>query len=239
MDDETFERWLATISRRKDGSAFVPCSDLMGRELSQEQTCRFGLALLALSGPPAGLLTAEDLAAIRGRAEAATPGPWRSHEDDAWCVRSDAEGLPDSGWIAEMGPARKGNEENDGQFIAHARTDIPRLLDALARAEGEVEYGRMLVRELRDPANPEALVAQEYARGVEDGVKQSGVEAVIAGQCRYNGCTAAATTTACGRDEYPREPTPYCEPHARIVGDDGAPEYTEACPNCGCRYGVN
>lgn len=64
--------------------------------------------------------------------------------------------------------------------------------------------------------------------------------------CAYEDCAALGTTLACGRNhDYdfagPGHPTPalYCDYHASVVADEGHPEYTDTCPNCGCRFGVN
>lgn len=56
---------------------------------------------------------------IRARVEVATPGPWRAHPDGlVWAERP---GDPVSG----------STETEDAEFIAHARTDVPWLLDRL------------------------------------------------------------------------------------------------------------
>lgn len=96
-------------------------------------------------------MNADEVDAIRARAEAATPGPWRWRDDGYDSVvldRSDdyVGGCPDCG-------VRAGFDESDAEFIAAARTDIPALLDALdeARAEaarlrrGGEELGKSLV----------------------------------------------------------------------------------------------
>lgn len=79
-----------------------------------------------------------DVAAIRERCEAATPGPWirdpeyasvcapaRDGECVAVCSMSD--GPPAAGWVA------------DAEFIAHAREDIPVLLAEIERLQAVVE----------------------------------------------------------------------------------------------------
>lgn len=63
----------------------------------------------------------DEIADIRARAEAATPGPWRDYHN------------PDWGWLvvgicADVQP-------QDAEFIAHAREDIPYLLDAPTASE--------------------------------------------------------------------------------------------------------
>ena len=108
-------------------------------------------------GTPAGLrispaysekrmeeLTEQELADIRARCEAATGGPWRFVEEGRDNTSGDS--------FIMTGPPRGRNgdlylttDKRDGshadyEFIAHARQDIPRLLD-------EVERLRRLVAE--------------------------------------------------------------------------------------------
>jgi hypothetical protein len=74
-----------------------------------------------------GPLDAEELQAIAARAEAATPGPWRS------------EGV----WFEIGEPGEHGFDNmasaEDAAFIAHARSDIPRLLAEVERLQTVVE----------------------------------------------------------------------------------------------------
>jgi len=60
--------------------------------------------------------------------------------------------------------------------------------------------------------------------------------AEVTGTCQYEGCSKEAEEIACGRE---RGLGCFCEDHARIVTDEGNPEYTVGCPNCGCQFGVN
>ena len=105
------------------------------------------------------ILTKEELAAIRARCEAASPGPWKAKEAVGFCGRSTAlclnmsEGseLCDNcvawrwdspAWVVgaynlDLGRGDGLSDEN-AQFIAHARQDIPALLDALEAAEARV-----------------------------------------------------------------------------------------------------
>ena len=63
---------------------------------------------------------------IRARTDGTTIGPWeiQGHE-----IVRESDGLPffQSRWIADIDPDQRENAE----FIAHARTDIPKLLAAL------------------------------------------------------------------------------------------------------------
>lgn len=60
-----------------------------------------------------GAMTEEHLKQIKARCEKATEGPWKS----------DREGISFAGEHAR-------NVNNDFAFIAHARTDIPALIEA-------------------------------------------------------------------------------------------------------------
>jgi hypothetical protein len=92
-------------------------------------------------------LPAPDLAAIRQRTDSATSGPWfvvgpASHPSAPYV----SAGSPDprhGRFIADLdvipGPTDDGrapfgsNQANDAEFIAHARTDVDLLLDAVDR----------------------------------------------------------------------------------------------------------
>lgn len=62
-------------------------------------------------------------------------------------------------------------------------------------------------------------------------------------KCAYEKCGKEATTLACGREylDDPGHPEPamYCEAHAKLIANEGVPEYRVECPNCKCRFGVN
>ena len=86
-----------------------------------------------------GPLTDEELAAIKAGCEAATPGPWKPYIEG----RDHVSG---SSFIMTGERATRGEDieltgatEADYDFIAHARQDIPRLLE-------EVEGFRKLVK---------------------------------------------------------------------------------------------
>jgi hypothetical protein len=79
-------------------------------------------------------LTQKQLEAIRQRVEKATPGPWKYSEG----VGSyPATILSEKGEVVAAGDEYYGMTENDANFIAHARTDIPALLDHIAEVETE------------------------------------------------------------------------------------------------------
>jgi hypothetical protein len=56
-------------------------------------------------------------------------------------------------------------------------------------------------------------------------------------------CSEQAVQMACGKGGWINNghPNPgiYCKVHAELVADEGCPEYTDTCPNCGCMFGVN
>ena len=86
-----------------------------------------------------GPLTDAELAAIKARCKAATPGPWKPYIEGR-------EHLSGSSFIMTGEGAARGEDieltgatEADYDFIAHARQDIPRLLE-------EVEGLRKLVK---------------------------------------------------------------------------------------------
>lgn len=70
----------------------------------------------------------EELKAIEGRANAATPGPWRITESakEFYGVASDV--------LTVFAPSLDGADIDDALFISAARTDVPRLVAALRLA---------------------------------------------------------------------------------------------------------
>ncbi|MED1742031.1 hypothetical protein P4U97_21475 [Bacillus swezeyi] len=77
-------------------------------------------------------MTKDELEAIRQRAEAATEGEW--------CEGYDHYVLIDNfkGSYQTFGVARCARKE-DTEFIAHARQDIPALLDHIAALQGKID----------------------------------------------------------------------------------------------------
>jgi len=92
-------------------------------------------------------MTPEELAAIRARAEAATPGPWRGVPGryilpDDWNHRYTAHQVIE-------GCIYNPNAENDHAFIAHAREDIPALVAEVERLQAELARLRPVVEAAR------------------------------------------------------------------------------------------
>jgi hypothetical protein len=83
-------------------------------------------------------LAQEQLEAIRQRAENATPGPWKWSGDkfgDIVVYSPERRGFHNNGGeIAEL----DFGSQADATFIAHARTDIPALLDHITELEAEL-----------------------------------------------------------------------------------------------------
>lgn len=87
-------------------------------------------------------MTEEQLAAIKARAEAATPGPWGIEhvERRIWAGSERVCFL--------FGQDRRQNE-NNGVFIAHAREDVPALLEEVERLRKRAERLRAGVKSLK------------------------------------------------------------------------------------------
>lgn len=89
-------------------------------------------------------LTDDQIAVIRARHEAATPGPWR------FCYYGFNADYRDGDVRANCQPPNIVSDasERDGVFIAHARQDIPALLAHAAALEAEVAGLRQVSAEL-------------------------------------------------------------------------------------------
>jgi hypothetical protein len=115
-------------------------------------------------------LTDEELAAMQVRADAATPGPWRS-----WIEGRDHWG--GDTFIQMSGVAERASDlyllfdrahaayEADHDFIAHARTDVPRLIAALRAIRAEVERLREALDFYANPENWEPVLIQAATPG--------------------------------------------------------------------------
>lgn len=103
-----------------------------------------------------------DRDAIQKRVDAATAGPWVTG-DGFLKPPATATQLVRYGASVEQ-------RHRDAVFIAHARTDVPALLQELAAVEGERDNARNLaagrgealqrVRDLHQPAQPDVNVAE-------------------------------------------------------------------------------
>src|SRR5690625_2575930 len=100
----------------------------------------------------------EELEAIRKRAEVATTAPWKvesgEFSGDNWLITytgADVDGVEyfvttDSVRGSEM----DGDTASDAQFIAHARTDIPKLLAEIDRLSNRLGEAEDLLSEAHD-----------------------------------------------------------------------------------------
>ncbi|WP_434599963.1 hypothetical protein [Bacillus sp. PM43] len=82
-------------------------------------------------------LTKAQLEEIRQRADAATEGPWR-------IGKQSPNGLNNIGTIGGLLTAQTTNED-DAKYIAHARQDIPALLDHIAEVEQELREATLSI----------------------------------------------------------------------------------------------
>lgn len=74
-----------------------------------------------------------ELEAIRRRCDGATPGPWRSFVEGRDHTSGSSFIMTGSGNNRGNDIELSGATTADQDFIAHARQDIPRLLDEIAR----------------------------------------------------------------------------------------------------------
>jgi len=87
----------------------------------------------------------EQLDAIRARCEAATPGPWewdgsRRHMLNAPFRGRDKSRVSDGSVIVMMsGAARRGMSDDNAEFIAASRADIPALMGYVEELERHIK----------------------------------------------------------------------------------------------------
>jgi len=84
---------------------------------------------------------AEGLEEIRGRCEAATPGPWLAN----WCIaHTGTTIIKEIAYFNLIGGGRNLAEQHpdlqaDWAFLRNVRDDVPRLLSEVERLQAEVE----------------------------------------------------------------------------------------------------
>lgn len=110
-------------------------------------------------------MTDEELREIKDRADAATPGPWDYM--DGYVIKDETV-------LCEMFTDNPvyGDSRNDTTFIAHARTDIPRLIAEVERLRDfatECQGYAAKVQKIRSLKAREA-VAEELIRELYSGV---------------------------------------------------------------------
>lgn len=83
-------------------------------------------------------LTSAEVAEVQARCDRASPGPWRSMIEGR--DHTSGSSFIMTGPPSERGPdiELSGATADDQEFIAHARQDVPRLLDELARLQSEL-----------------------------------------------------------------------------------------------------
>ena len=103
-------------------------------------------------------MTPEEIAALRSLAEAATPGPWlaavgtgpkRRKQQYAVLGVESLRGQGEKGALAVFAGLND-RRADDAEFCAAARTAVPALLDALARAEAELAQLRERIKTKAD-----------------------------------------------------------------------------------------
>ena len=102
------------------------------------------------------------------------------------------------------------------------------------------KYGKVFVFQQDDKSGYGASL---LVQGGDYEIVQS-IVGPLTGQCQWEGCYETATHIACGRwtctgNGGHQIPGCYCKAHAQAVADEAYPEYTEECPNCGCKFGVH
>ena len=110
-------------------------------------------------------MTPEELKAIENRCNKATPGPWTT---DRPTKPSDPDEF--SRWVAICGlggrtgvfadPPGGQSPWNDAQFIAHAREDIPALLDYIKELEARISK--------KEEVHEDIQRGEEYRRKTQD-----------------------------------------------------------------------
>ncbi len=87
-----------------------------------------------------GVMTGQELGEILARADAATAGPWHAERISP---------LSRSTWadVLELEYNETGMPLADATFIAHSRTDVPALVEAVRKRDAEIARLRALVEE--------------------------------------------------------------------------------------------
>ena len=108
-------------------------------------------------------MTKEERAAIRARCEAATLGPWYEYGRDVITRELKVGETPYQGeYICED------MEHGDADFIAHARQDIPELLDALTEKDAEIERLEHALKDAQAARDCWARSCREEAKHASD-----------------------------------------------------------------------
>lgn len=98
-------------------------------------------------------MTPDRIAAIRARCQRASDGPWVCRFDRAVGRNIVKSGGPVIRFIARPG-YDDGIAFHDGEFIAHAREDVPDLLSALLECHEALAAARLEIARLQEAALP-------------------------------------------------------------------------------------
>ena len=101
---------------------------------------------------------------IKARAEEARPGPWEVIEDEGTVRTQDGEIMFDRS--VESGSYWNSHGRRNAEFIAHTRTDIPKLLAALEAVEGLLKDHALRSRAASDRLNQQ-VIDREPGRDAE------------------------------------------------------------------------
>lgn len=131
-----------------------------------------------------------DISAIRAREQAATPGPWmiKIHNEQYGQGYGEITYFVDiEGELLKIGLADNNRlfakYHSDTDFIAHAREDIPYLLDRLEQAEAEVERLREAL-EIAQQGYVDCMSAERQTNGACLGYGRSDCDDEPCEQCR-------------------------------------------------------
>lgn len=97
-------------------------------------------------------ITPDERAAMRALADAATRAPWEASRDDLTDDMNVVHDQEHRVWVAHTGTRGMVGAEPDAEFIAAARTAVPRLLDALDTAEAKARLVETYLRMEREAA---------------------------------------------------------------------------------------
>lgn len=108
-------------------------------------------------------MTEERLAAIKARAEAATPGPWH-HVLAAIVGTTPCPDDDNTTCICNTDWGNSTNIQPNAAFIAHAREDVPALLEEVERLRAREEWlaGQVAVHSEHYGETPFCIMPSEY-----------------------------------------------------------------------------
>ncbi|CAM3631285.1 hypothetical protein [Mesobacillus zeae] len=127
-------------------------------------------------------LTQTEIDAIRARTEAATEGPWEPASlangyviaVGEFSVVASVIEYDDNG---DIHTTLTQNHENNRQFIAHARQDVPKLLDEIQRLKDILFLEQAEYLEMKRKKN-EALAEIERLNGIVELANRAAVSAI-------------------------------------------------------------